>query len=115
MTRLQPEGPYYVCGASFGGLLAYETAQQLKARGQEVALLALFDTYGPGYPRRLSESNGTRLAVSNTALRLKNLKGQLGRMNVKEQMQFVRAKAQKAVMKFRRKWLWKKNEFQIKY
>ena len=31
-----------------GGLVTFEMAQQLHAQGQKVALLALFDTYGPG-------------------------------------------------------------------
>ena len=47
IRRVQPEGPYRIGGYSFGGLVAYEMAQQLQAQEQEVALLALFDTY-PG-------------------------------------------------------------------
>ena len=47
IRALQPEGPYCVGGFSFGGLVAYEMAQQLRAEGQWVPLLALFDTY-PG-------------------------------------------------------------------
>ena len=49
---VQPKGPYYLGGWSFGGLVAYEMAQQLRARGEEVELLALVDTTGPGYPRK---------------------------------------------------------------
>ena len=41
------EGPYRIGGYSFGGLVAYEMAQQLEAQGESVALLALFDAY-PG-------------------------------------------------------------------
>ncbi len=44
IRTLQPEGPYYLAGLSFGGIVAFEMAQQLTAQGQEVALLALFDT-----------------------------------------------------------------------
>jgi pimeloyl-ACP methyl ester carboxylesterase len=40
----QPEGPYMLGGCSAGGLVAYETAQQLRALGHEVGLLVLFDT-----------------------------------------------------------------------
>ncbi|HEX2268956.1 MAG TPA: amino acid adenylation domain-containing protein [Pyrinomonadaceae bacterium] len=49
MRTLQPEGPYYLGGSSFGGLLAFEMAQQLHAQGEKIAVLALFDTYAPGY------------------------------------------------------------------
>lgn len=48
MTELYPEGPYNLGGISFGGLVAFEMAQQLHAMGREVGVLALFDTPGPG-------------------------------------------------------------------
>lgn len=47
MRTLQPQGPYLLVGVSFGGLVAYEMAQQLKGQGQEAALLGLIDTYPP--------------------------------------------------------------------
>jgi len=48
IRSVQPEGPYYLGGFSSGGTVAFEMAQQLQAQGQEVALLALLDTYFPG-------------------------------------------------------------------
>jgi thioesterase domain-containing protein len=53
MQRLQPEGPYLLGGYSFGGTVAFEMARQLAEQGKAVGLLALFDTYGPGYPKLL--------------------------------------------------------------
>jgi len=53
IKRVQPEGPYYLCGSSFGGMVAYEIAQQLHQKGEAVAMVALFDTYGPDYPKKL--------------------------------------------------------------
>ncbi|MCA1993216.1 MAG: AMP-binding protein, partial [Coleofasciculus sp. S288] len=47
MRTVQPEGPYFIGGHSFGGLIAYEMAQQLHAQGQKVALLAFFDVITP--------------------------------------------------------------------
>ena len=44
IRALQPEGPYYLGGSSFGGMVAYKISQQLRAKGQEVAVSALFDT-----------------------------------------------------------------------
>jgi thioesterase domain-containing protein len=41
---MRPAGPYRVAGWSFGGVVAWEMAQQLMAAGHEVDLLALFDT-----------------------------------------------------------------------
>lgn len=47
MRGVQTEGPFLLGGYSFGGLVAYEMARQLHAGGEQVALLALLDTY-PG-------------------------------------------------------------------
>ncbi len=44
IQKHQPHGPYYLCGESFGGVIAYEMAQQLQAIGEEVALVAMFDS-----------------------------------------------------------------------
>jgi thioesterase domain-containing protein/acyl carrier protein len=49
IRELQPEGPYSMGGSSAGGIVAFEMAQQLVAEGQDVAVLALFDTQGPDY------------------------------------------------------------------
>ncbi len=50
MRKVQPEGPYFIGGYSFGGLVAFEMARQLEAGGEEVAFLGLLDTY-PGKPK----------------------------------------------------------------
>jgi thioesterase domain-containing protein/acyl carrier protein len=55
MRAAQPEGPYYLGGYSFGGLVAFEMAQQLRRQNQEVALLALIDTAVPQTISRLLE------------------------------------------------------------
>jgi thioesterase domain-containing protein/acyl carrier protein len=51
ILELQPAGPYFLAGHSYGGMLAFEIAQQLTRSGQTVAFLGLFDTFAPGsYP-----------------------------------------------------------------
>jgi thioesterase domain-containing protein/acyl carrier protein len=40
-------GPYVLAGHSFGGTVAFEMSQQLRAAGFEVGLLAIFDTPAP--------------------------------------------------------------------
>lgn len=47
LQTVQPQGPYYLGGFSFGGLVAFEMAQQLVRQGHEVALVALLDTFSP--------------------------------------------------------------------
>jgi acyl transferase domain-containing protein/thioesterase domain-containing protein/acyl carrier protein len=41
----QPQGPYFVAGHSFGGLVAYEIARQLSAQNETLGLVGLIDTY----------------------------------------------------------------------
>jgi len=45
MRTIQPEGPYFLGGLSFGGTVAFEIARMLRAEGEEVGVLALFDTF----------------------------------------------------------------------
>jgi amino acid adenylation domain-containing protein len=44
IRRFRPRGPYRLGGWSFGGVVAWEMARQLRAAGEEVDLLALLDT-----------------------------------------------------------------------
>ncbi|NJO16202.1 MAG: acyltransferase domain-containing protein [Thioploca sp.] len=52
LQRIQPHGPYLLGGWSFGGVVAFEMAQQLRKQDQQVALLALFDI---GPPLKISQ------------------------------------------------------------
>jgi thioesterase domain-containing protein len=47
VRTIQPHGPYLLGGWSMGGLIAFEMARRLQAEGEEVRLLALFDTKTP--------------------------------------------------------------------
>ena len=59
IQRVQPHGPYHLAGGSMGGLIAYEMAQQLRAQGESIGLLAMMDTYGPGYRHRRASKHLT--------------------------------------------------------
>ncbi|NER51477.1 MAG: amino acid adenylation domain-containing protein, partial [Symploca sp. SIO1A3] len=47
IQEFQPQGPYQIGGWSFGGVVAFEMAQQLLQQGVEVSLLALLDPWVP--------------------------------------------------------------------
>jgi len=47
MRQIQPKGPYLVGGISWGGVIAFEMAQQLVSQGHEVGCVALLDTILP--------------------------------------------------------------------
>lgn len=44
VKTIQPSGDYCLGGHSFGGIVAVEMAQQLKAQGEEIGLLAVMDS-----------------------------------------------------------------------
>jgi thioesterase domain-containing protein len=46
----QPEGPYRIGGLSFGGIVCYEVAQLLEARGDKVEYLLMLDAVLPQSP-----------------------------------------------------------------
>jgi thioesterase domain-containing protein len=45
LRTIQPHGPYYVGGYCLGGTISYEMAQILLREGEDVALVAMLDTY----------------------------------------------------------------------
>jgi acetoacetyl-CoA synthetase len=45
IRRVQSTGPYEIAGFSFGGLIAFEIAQQLQRAGERTSCLCLLDTY----------------------------------------------------------------------
>ncbi len=47
IVETAPDGPLVLAAISLGGVVAYETAQQLTQAGREVQLLAMFDSFGP--------------------------------------------------------------------
>jgi len=67
IRALRKHGPYVLAGYCFGGVIAAETAAQLLEEGEDVALLVLFDTPAPGYPKiarnwsRYAEASGELL------------------------------------------------------
>ncbi len=61
MRAVQPEGPYLLGGFCGGGVIAFEIAQQLRAKGQVVDLLVLLEPGAGPAPLKLI---GPRLAGS---------------------------------------------------
>jgi thioesterase domain-containing protein/acyl carrier protein len=47
IRQQQPAGPYRIGGISFGGVVAYEVAQQLREAGEAIEFLALMDAVLP--------------------------------------------------------------------
>jgi amino acid adenylation domain-containing protein len=62
VRRVQPNGPYYLAGHSFGGKVAFEMSLQLQSASEEVALLAILDGYPPE-PASYAKSHDDRLRL----------------------------------------------------
>ncbi len=66
IQTVQPHGPYFLTGYSFGGLVAFEMAQQLRTVGEEIGLLALLDSSAPNLPHlRPSLTQSLGIHISN--------------------------------------------------
>jgi thioesterase domain-containing protein len=65
IRQYQSSGPYYLCGWSFGGFVAYEMAAQLASTGDEVGLLVVLDAEIVSVPKSL----GFRLTYLNDRIK----------------------------------------------
>ncbi|WP_376695020.1 non-ribosomal peptide synthetase [Wenzhouxiangella sp. EGI_FJ10305] len=65
----QPKGPYRIGGGSMGGVVAFEIARRLRACGERVELLAMFDSEMP----RWRDSKAARVPLGSLRARLREL------------------------------------------
>ena len=66
----QESGPYYLCGYSFGGCVAYEIAATLEKRREDVGLLVLFDAANPAFRSNLSTAESARFRATYISNRI---------------------------------------------
>ena len=71
IRKIQRKGPYYFCGYSFGGLLAYEIALRLIEEGDGANLVALLDAPNPALMSNLSQADSVRFRKTYLVDRLK--------------------------------------------
>jgi non-ribosomal peptide synthetase component F/thioesterase domain-containing protein len=70
---LQPAGPYYLAGYSFGGLVTFQMGCELVRRGQQIGLLALLDSPEWHYESRVAKSIGLRRRLQRYRARLSRI------------------------------------------
>lgn len=88
ICRIQPRGPYYLGGYCLGGTIAYEVAQQLRTKGEKVALLAMLDTLNWHKLPPLTLGKKASVAMERAIFHGLNYL----RLNGKEKKEFVRDK-----------------------
>jgi thioesterase domain-containing protein len=98
IREIQERGPYFLGGYSFGGYVAYEIALRLQHSGEDVRLLALFDTVHPNFHSNLSGIERARFRIMYFFDRLKKyvfnlLRGKLTVIRA-DLAQFVRPKVE---------------------
>ncbi|HEY9781103.1 MAG TPA: amino acid adenylation domain-containing protein [Leptolyngbyaceae cyanobacterium] len=64
VRMVQPQGPYQLGGWSFGGLVAFEMAQQLHRAGEQVSLLAILDARSPTSSNGISGWDGLKFLLT---------------------------------------------------
>ncbi|KPA09958.1 non-ribosomal peptide synthetase/polyketide synthase, partial [Candidatus Magnetomorum sp. HK-1] len=94
ILTIQPQGPYWLGGSSFGGMVAYELANRIHNKLGDVQLLFMVDTPGPGQMMKPFEDDaamldhmfGEELSFSAKQLREHSI-------NLQSQIAFISARA----------------------
>lgn len=95
MKRIGAEPPYLLGGSSFGGLVAYEMAQQLLDIGNKVSLLVMIDSPVPGdMPTHITDSAAILQSLLKDQLELSLEK--LRKLNDQAQIDYVLEEAKAA-------------------
>jgi amino acid adenylation domain-containing protein len=103
LHTVQPHGPYRLCGLSFGGNVAYEMAIQLRAAGEQIGCLILFDSCAVGYSIDRSTPEPKNLRYAVRSLRYKvgfHVENLIICRTVSDKVGYVRARTER----LRRRW-----------
>jgi thioesterase domain-containing protein len=106
IREFQPQGPYYLGGSSFGGLVAYEMAQQFRAAGDRVGLLVLFDTNAPGYPVFVPTMTSFRRKLRHARFRFELHWSNIRVAEPAIRREYIRAKTERFIRQYRVKTGW---------
>ncbi|MEP7306498.1 MAG: amino acid adenylation domain-containing protein [Acidobacteriota bacterium] len=104
MQTVQPDGPYFLGGYCFGGLIGFEIARQLNEQGQEVALLVALE---PGLLKTSKSSSPQEMPViaqSGTAARIREEFGrhfeQMRTLERRQQVAYLWTKARNLTVRW---------------
>jgi len=90
VRTVRPRGPYFLGGGSYGGVIAFEMAQQLVAQGEQVAFLALLDTYNLAYGKMIPRAKAMYCHARFFAQRAAAATSRLARTPAKQWPKHVR-------------------------
>ena len=105
LVSVQPTGPYFIGGWCYSGLLAYEVAQQLRQKGEEVGLLVLLETLNDVKRREHLRSQGFRSRVQRQVRKFRRLLTSMSKLGRKERWEYFSIAWDSLQKKLKRK-LW---------
>ena len=97
ILTVQPQGPFFLAGFCFGGLVAFEMAQQLQRQGHEGILPILFEAYLPS-PRLSSITAFLRFRVESIRLFMFTL-ANLAQLRPKELIVYLEERVKQRIKK----------------
>ncbi len=97
MRTVQAHGPYHLLGYSFGGTVALEMAHQLRAAGEEVALLGMVDSKSKDYEEQLARLKGMQERVEH---RMTRFKGNTEALSWAERAKYIADKFKTRAIRF---------------
>ena len=106
IREIQPAGPYLIGGRSLGGIIAYEMACQLRSQGDEVALLALLDSYPVGYDKLAAHAGSLKRRCARAIRRMQTHFENVRGLSFSNKFSYVFSKAGFAALKLKSK-LWR--------
>jgi amino acid adenylation domain-containing protein len=103
LRDVQPDGPYLLGGRSSGGTIAFEMACQLEGAGEQVALLALLDTFPAGYFKLLPGNSSLGQRLSRRARKWQSHLTNLRTLNATDKFRYLVNKLRYAPAKAKHK------------
>ena len=86
VRKVQPHGPYKFLGYSFGGTVVLEMAHQLRAAGEEVALLGMLDSKTIHYEQERSKARSVHGKVNH---RVQRFSGNISSLTLQAQAAYI--------------------------
>jgi len=95
IKEVQARGPYYVGGYSFGAMVAYEMAQQLRETGEGVGMVVLLDGVSPSESRERFRGADEAMLLAIIATEMRSEGGK----TIKEMSEELRGKGKREQMR----------------
>jgi len=89
IRKIQPKGPYFFLGYSFGGTTALEIAHQLRDQGEQVELLGMLDSRQREYMTLILSKDSVRTRLDR---RIARFLGNLAPLSFSEKVDYLRGK-----------------------